>query len=202
MGSTVALTNGGAAVAARCCVTTTMSAACGGLVSFAISSHRKGYHDVAGLCNGILGGLVGITAGCSNVDPSLAALIGIISGIIVELAGKLLEKVKIDDPVGAFPVHGACGVWGVIAAGLFDLNLGWWTTDSSFNAAIGPNLIGIVCIAAWALGTCGPLFMVLKYLKLLRVPQEEEERGLDCQNKMEDGTAQQNAVLPAVPQTT
>ena len=120
-GSTTALSDGAQEVAARCCVTTTVAAAAGGVAAFTLSSYSKGAYDVVAYANGILAGLVSITAGCSNVDVWAAFVIGLVGGVTYYFAAKLLEKLHIDDPIGAFPVHGACGVWGVVATGLLDM---------------------------------------------------------------------------------
>jgi Amt family ammonium transporter len=178
-GSTLGLSGGNSLTAGRCCATTMLSAASGGLTGFIIASKREKKFDIGAFTNGILGGLVGITAGCANIDLHLAVLIGFIAGIIVDLATALLEKLQIDDPVGAFPVHGACGIWGVIAAGLFDLDKGWFTTSTNFNDSLGPQLLGILAIAAWASCCTAPLFLFLNKIGMLHVGEGMEERGLD-----------------------
>ena len=113
-----------------------------------------------------------------QVETPIALLIGVISGLIVPLSSLLLAKLEIDDAIGAFPVHGACGAWGVLAAGLFDLDMGWWT-GHHFDDAFGPNVVGIICIAAWAVFCCAPLFFILKKVNLLRVSEAVEYAGLD-----------------------
>ena len=121
--STFVLVSGGdassAAVAAKVSVTTTLAAAFGGLTCFVLSKAVDGCIDPGTICNGILGGLVGITAGCATVEPEGAMFIGIISALLYFGSAKLLLKLQIDDVVNASPVHFVCGAWGVIAAGLF-----------------------------------------------------------------------------------
>merc|ERR1712066_509563 len=99
---------------------TTISAATGGIVVFFVRYMLTKTYDVGGLCNGVLAGLVSITAPCGNVECGSAFLIGLIGGCIMQAASCILRMLKIDDPVDAFAVHGACGMWGTLAAGLFD----------------------------------------------------------------------------------
>jgi Amt family ammonium transporter len=175
-GSTTALSGGSAEVAAHCCATTTVAAALGGVFSFLIGSKLAGKYDIAAFANGILGGLVGITAGCSNVDMGAALFIGLVSGIILPFTCKLLEKIKIDDPISAFPVHGMCGIWGCLATGLFDMDTGIIGGDGT---CFGPNLLGVLCIMGWCAATSIPLFIALRVTGLLRAKAEQEDQGLD-----------------------
>merc|ERR1719454_2411095 len=108
------------ALAAQVAMNTTLAAATGGISVFLIRYAIMKKYDVGGLCNGILAGLVSITAGCGNVESGSAVAIGLIGAFVYQGASMLLVKLKIDDPVDASPVHGACGIWGVLAAGLFD----------------------------------------------------------------------------------
>merc|ERR1719263_2344527 len=102
-------------------VNTTLCPCVAGLVVFFLRAHvvAPKLLDVGGFCNGILAGLVSITAGCAFVKPWEAVVIGFLGGLIYQGASMLLRKLKIDDVVDAFPVHGACGIWGVFALGLF-----------------------------------------------------------------------------------
>ena len=152
---------------------TTLAAAAGGLFAIAVGWFWFKKPDLALGLNGVLAGLVSITANCDAVENITAVLIGAIGGVLVILGILLLDKLKIDDPVGAFPVHGLCGVWGVLALGLF--------TDVSLKVQI----IGTVAICAWAFITMLILFLILKSLGILRVSPEEEEQGLDiCEHGM------------------
>jgi Amt family ammonium transporter len=148
---------------------TTLAAAAGALASLAFSWRFSSTHkpNLTVTFNGILAGLVGITANCDSVTNIEAIVIGGIAGVLVVLGNRLLEKVKIDDAVGAWPVHGLCGIWGGIATGIFG------------GHAIGPQLIGSLVIPIWAFGTMFVFFFVLKKLNKLRVSAEEEREGLD-----------------------
>lgn len=117
--------------------------------------------------NGLLGGLVAITANCDVVSNLEAILIGFIAGIFVILAVKLLDRLKIDDPIGAWAVHGLNGVWGTIAVGIFS------------EASLGIQVAGTLIISAWGFGTMFCLFWVLKKLFGIRVSRDEELKGLD-----------------------
>merc|ERR1719399_678986 len=114
-------TKSDAAIAGLVAVNTTLAPCVAGLVVFllrAIVLPPKKL-DVGAFCNGILAGLVAITAGCAFVKPWEAVIIGLIGGLVYQGASMLLNMLKIDDVVDAFPVHGACGIWGVLAVGLF-----------------------------------------------------------------------------------
>ncbi len=132
--------------------------------------HKK--PDLTLSANGILAGLVGITANCDGVTNVEAIIIGAVAGVLVVAGVKLLDALRIDDPVGAFPVHGLCGVWGGIATALFGSysdGYGNWTAQ----------IVGSIAIPVWAFVTMFALFMILKAIGMLRVSKEEELRGLD-----------------------
>ena len=139
--------------------------------------HKK--PDLTLSANGVLAGLVGITANCDGVENWEAIVIGAVAGVIVVFGVKLLDALKIDDPVGAFPVHGLCGVWGGIATALFG------SYDGCTTQAVGDygnwmaQIVGSVAIPIWAFVTMFALFFILKKINMLRVPPEEELRGLD-----------------------
>jgi Amt family ammonium transporter len=103
----------------RVAFNTTLAASAGGLVTVFWGYRRTGKWDIGLAINGFLGGLVAITAPCYWVEPLGAAIIGAVAGIVVPLATDALEHLRIDDPVGAVPVHLACGIWGTWAVGLF-----------------------------------------------------------------------------------
>merc|ERR1719387_2512641 len=111
--------------AARACVTTTLSAGAAGITGLFLKHNLpaklggSAVWDLGHTCNSLLGGLVGITAGCSVVTPAMAVVIGMIAACVYHLGSCTMRKLKIDDPLDAFAVHGACGLWGVIAVGLF-----------------------------------------------------------------------------------
>jgi Amt family ammonium transporter len=154
-----------------CTVNTTLAACAGGVLGLITGWIMLGKPDISMALNGVLGGLVGITANCAIVSSYESMAIGGIAGVLVVLATFALEKCKIDDPVGAFPVHGLCGVWGVIAAAIFG--------DPASGVTMKGQVVGAVAIAAWAFIFCFILFSILKAMGQLRVTAEEEEKGLD-----------------------
>merc|ERR1719327_2182591 len=144
---------GDAAIAGLVAVNTTLSPCVAGLVVFILRALVVGPRllDVGGFCNGILAGLVSITAGCAFVKPWETIIIGLIGGVVYQLASMLLRVLKVDDVVDAFPVHGACGIWGVIALGLFgnpDEGLGGNGVFYGGNQ-LGVQLFGLVMIILW-----------------------------------------------------
>jgi len=149
-------------------VNTTLAACAGGLVGMALSWGVFKKPDLTMCLNGILAGLVGITANCDCVTNGEALIIGAVAGVLVLLGIVLLDKLKIDDPVGAFPVHGICGVWGGIATGIF-----------GEGKELVPQLIGSAAIPVFAFVSLFIVFQVLKAVNLLRVSPEEEIQGLD-----------------------
>jgi Amt family ammonium transporter len=148
-------------------VNTTLSAAAGAVIALFTAWIMFGKPDLSMGLNGALAGLVGITANCDCVTNMSSLAIGAIAGVLVVLAILLLEKLKIDDPVGAWPVHGVCGVWGCIAAGIFG------------GKDLVTQLTGTVAICVWAFVTMFILFSVLKAIGMLRVSAEDEQSGLD-----------------------
>ena len=104
---------------------TTLSAATCGITVFLLKFVLVRKYDVGALCSGILSGLVSITAGCGNMECGSAVLTGFIGAFFYQAASSLLVRLKIDDPVDASAVHGACGIWGLLAAGLFDWGKGF-----------------------------------------------------------------------------
>ena len=158
----------------------TFLAACSGAVAAMVASWFKFKKpDVGMTLNGVLAGLVGITAGCATVTPLGAVLIGLTSGVIVLYAVLFFDKVKIDDPVGAISVHGVCGAWGTLSAALF--HEGLFTGDPEFNlmSALYVQVVGIVVAFVWTFGTAFILFKILDATIGLRVSEEEEIQGLD-----------------------
>ena len=165
--------NGGSVLAAEphlvsLVFTTTALAACGGAVAaIAVSWGVLKKPDVSMALNGFLAGLVGITAGADAVTPTHAIIIGLIAGVIVVFSILFFDKMKIDDPVGAIAVHGACGIWGTLAVAIFG--------DASFAS----QLIGIVTVCGFAFIFSLVLFLVLKFTLGVRVNSLEEDEGLD-----------------------
>merc|ERR1719428_1161652 len=146
------------------------------LLIFAITKK----YDCAALCNGILAGLVSVTAGCSNVESGSAVLIGLLGGFVYVGSSMLVKKIKVDDPVDASSVHGSCGIWGCLAAALFDFGSGtekhhgWggfsatsYTEDGetkfmTTGDALAANLAEIGFVIAWSGGLCTVVFTALK----------------------------------------
>ncbi len=149
-------------------VNTTLAAGAGGVISLFVSWLMFGKPDLTMALNGALAGLVGITANCNDVTAIESFIIGGVAGVLVVVAIIVLEKLQIDDPVGAFPVHGVCGVWGGIATGIFGT-----------NAQLVPQIIGSVAIPVWAFVTMFAFFALLKAVGLFRVSKEDELEGLD-----------------------
>ncbi|MEQ9308479.1 MAG: ammonium transporter [Balneolaceae bacterium] len=151
---------------------TFLAAGAGATAAMAISWISGGKPDGAVTLNGVLAGLVGITAGCANLTPGFAILAGAIAGIIVHYSMILIDK-KVDDAVGAVSVHGVCGVWGTLAAGLFN-------TGDMFNMSIiGVQLIGIAAAFLWTFPVSYIIFKGIDKLLPLRVNGHLEEMGLD-----------------------
>lgn len=159
-------------------VNTTISASVGGIVTVFIMRMMTGKYLVGEMCNGILAGLVAITAPCNNVTDWASFIIGLVAAIVYIGATKMLVAFKIDDAIGAFPVHGACGVWGVIAAGLFDMTKGGFYHPGSSNI-FGVQCYGILAIVVWTMVLSGVFLGIAKFLGILRVPDEVEEMGID-----------------------
>ena len=158
--------------------TTTIAPAVATFVCMMFTWIRNGAPDVSMCLNASLAGLVGITAGCANVDAVGATIIGLVDGILVVIVVEFIDqKLKIDDPVGAVAVHGCNGLWGTVAVGLFDYNNGLFY-GGSFHQ-LGVQVLGVVCIAAYAAVAMTIVFTILKHTVGLRVTAEEEIEGLD-----------------------
>jgi ammonium transporter, Amt family len=157
-------------------VTTTLAACAGTVVSMLLSWVMFGKPDLTMALNGMLAGLVGITANCDQVSLTSSLIVGAVAGALVVLAIVALDKLKIDDPVGAFPVHGVCGLWGGIATGILGENI---PEGLSRGGYIMLQTKWSLIIAAWAFVTMFALFFVLKLMGMLRVSPEEELEGLD-----------------------
>ena len=157
-------------------VNTTLAAAAGAVIATALSWVLFGKPDLSMGLNGALGGLVGITACCDCFSNHWSVVVGAIAGAIVVGGVLLLDKLQIDDPVGAFPVHGLCGVWGCMAIGVLP-NI--HTAGDEPATTFVTQLIGTLSICAWAFVTMLVVFAVLKAAGVLRVSPEEESQGLD-----------------------
>jgi Amt family ammonium transporter len=157
-------------------LTTTIAAAAGAVAAMILAWILFKKPDVTMALNGALAGLVGITANCDQVTQVSALMIGGVAGIIVVAGVVALDKLRIDDPVGAFPVHGLCGVWGGIATGLFGTAIPDGLTRTTY-ILVQAGSTAVVCF--WAFTTMFTVFLVLRALGILRVSPEEEIAGLD-----------------------
>ncbi|MBU1639242.1 MAG: ammonium transporter [Proteobacteria bacterium] len=153
-------------------VNTNLSAAAGAVAAMFTSWFIFKKPDIGMSLNGALAGLVGITAGCANVSPSSSLVIGLISGVLVVLSVMLIDRVHIDDPVGAVSVHGVCGAWGTLAAGLFNM-------EGVTAKIITTQVIGIGAAFIWSFGCAYILFKLIHLTIGLRISEEEELIGVD-----------------------
>lgn len=159
-------------------VTTNLSAAAGATMTMIFTWIRYKKPDVSLTLNGALAGLVAITAGCAAVSPVGAIAIGLCSGLLVVAAVEFFDRVaRIDDPVGAISVHGACGAMGTIAVGLFSLEGGLFY--GAGTELLITQLTGVAAVFAWTVLTAYVMFSLIKATIGLRVDQVEEENGLD-----------------------
>jgi len=166
-------------------VTTTLAAAAGAIGATVVSTLTSGKPDLTMIINGILAGLVSITAGCGDMTLAGAWFAGLVGGIIVVFSVAALDAAEIDDPVGAFSVHGVCGVWGTVVIGL------WGTAVQGDGAGMGlfngggitlllVQALGAAAYAIWTLVTCWIAWSIIGGIfGGIRVSEEEETQGLD-----------------------
>jgi Amt family ammonium transporter len=152
-------------------VTTCLAAAAGGVVAALVSFIKYKNLDLTMFLNGILGGLVAITAGADVMTPESAIIIGAIAGVLIVVAVSCIDALKLDDPVGAIAVHLICGIWGTLAVGIFSTN-----PEHSFLI----QLTGVACYAAFCLLTSFIIIFTLKKTVGIRVSEKEELQGLDA----------------------
>ncbi len=163
-------------------VTTCLAAAAGGMSAFVFSTIRYKNYDLTMFLNGILGGLVGITAGADLMSPTEAIIIGLVAGVLIVLGVALIDKIKLDDPVGAVAVHLFCGMWGTLAVGIFGDLAGF---DQVLIQLAGIGIIGAFC--------CLSAFIILSIIKAtmgLRMESREETEGLDAHEHGMDAYAE------------
>jgi ammonium transporter, Amt family len=173
-GSTLDATNASLAAIA---LHTMLAGASGGTTALLMTMSKFGKADPSMTMNGVLAGLVAVTAGCAFVESWSAIVIGAVSGIIVIYATLLVDRLKVDDPVGAVAVHGFNGVFGTIAVGLFDSSQGLFTTGDV--KLLGVQVLGAAVVVVWGL-TAGHIMAVFCEKTVgLRVSEREEEEGLD-----------------------
>jgi ammonium transporter, Amt family len=164
-------------------VTTTLAGAAGAITAMITIWLKSGKPDVAMTANGMLAGLVGITAGTASVDNTGALVIGAVAGVLVVFAVLLFDRLRIDDPVGAISVHGVCGAFGALMVGVFAVeDTEYWKAGLLYGGGtdqLVTQLTGVLSIAAFVGITTFVLFQVLKRTVGLRVEDEEEMNGLD-----------------------
>ncbi|NLE64384.1 MAG: ammonium transporter [Elusimicrobia bacterium] len=179
-GSTTSGTNLSIAVIA---VTTNLAAAAGAVSAMVTIWLQYGKPDTSMALNGALAGLVAITAGCANVSPMSAILIGAIAGVVVVLSVQFIDKVlRINDPVGAVSVHGVCGGLGTLLVGLFAEKAYGGVDGFFFGGGLNlfwTQLTGVASVFVWAFGGAMALFLIIHKTVGLRVSEEEEVKGLD-----------------------
>ena len=159
-------------------VTTCLAAAAGGVIAMLTSTILYKNLDLTMFLNGILGGLVGITAGADQMSPEDAILIGAVAGTLIVFAVRLVDKLRLDDPVGAIAVHLICGIWGTLAVGIFGAKAGF----DQFLV----QLIGVLCYGAFCVATSFIIIYTLKKTMGIRVSEREELEGLDAHEHQMD----------------
>jgi len=181
-GSTVAGTDLSIAAIA---VTTNLAAAAGVVGALVVAWIISGKPDPTFALNGAIAGLVAITAGCANVSPGSAVVIGLLGGVLVVLAAQFIDRVlMVDDPVGAISAHGVVGAWGTLAVGLFAQEQFGGTDGLFFGGGFGQlgiQIVGVLAVFAWTFVTSLVLFSVIKATIGLRVSRDQELRGLDLE---------------------
>jgi Amt family ammonium transporter len=153
-------------------VNTNLAAAAGAILAMVTAWIKFKKPDVGMSLNGALAGLVAITSPCATVTPFSSVIIGAVAGVIVVVSVLFIDRMRIDDPVGAISVHGVNGAWGTLAAGIF--NIGGTSVK-----IIGVQLLGIVAAFIWAFGAGFLMFKIIEKTVGLRVTPEEELEGLD-----------------------
>lgn len=178
----------------RTAVTTTLAGSTAGIVTLFGRRLLVGHWDALDVCNGVLGGFVAITSGCSVVEPWAAIVCGFFAACVLIGLNILALKLQFDDPLEATQLHGGCGAWGLIFTGLFAkeeyviqaYNSGTIGIVRPYGllmgggwGLIGAQVVEILVILCWVSVTMGPLFYALHLLNVLRIPVEEEIAGLD-----------------------
>ncbi len=182
-GSELAITGESAWNVSLITLNTTLAAITGSLGALIMSYLRTKKFDAGQTFNGVLAGLVAITAGCAFVSPLGAILIGSLGGAICVLGSEFLEKMKIDDAVGAVPVHLFNGIWGTLAVAFFHVELGLFY-GGNFDLLIS-QIVGVLAFGIWTVVTSFILFKAIDMTIGLRVSEEVEEKGLDKKHAIE-----------------
>lgn len=180
-GSTLSVGNG--SLIGRVAINTNLAAALGGITAMVTVWKRFGKPDLSMAMNGALAGLVAITAPCAYVEPWAALIIGAVAGYVVVKAVEVLDKLQIDDPVGAFPVHGVCGVWGTLCVGIFGnraLGLAYDGFVYSGNPMqLGVQMVGSIATVVFVVVGMTIVFKLIDIAVGLRIGRDEELQGLD-----------------------
>lgn len=186
-------TSTAALVVARSAITTTLGGAGGLLMGMITNYYITKKVEPGALCNGLLVGCVSTTASSPVIEPWAALLSGILASLLFDAVCSLWEKLRIDDPLGASPMHGACGAWGLIATGLFakeDYVKEFYgrpphedTPHGLFYGGgaklIGSQIVATIVTIVWVCSLTGIFFLVMNFFKCLRVTPQQEEEGLD-----------------------
>lgn len=174
-------------LASKVAVVTTIAAASACITAAFLSKALTSKFDLATGLNGVIAGLVSITAPCPVVDPWAACVIGVIGAFVYVGSDALMLKFHIDDPLQACPLHGFCGIWGCLAVGIFGTDkklqaAGYENVNEAFATGeqFGVQLVGVIAILAWTVGTSLVTFYGIDYTLGMRVTAEEEEEGLDA----------------------
>tara|TARA_Y100000389_G_scaffold146684_1_gene145432 strand:- start:990 stop:2234 length:1245 start_codon:yes stop_codon:yes gene_type:complete len=159
-------------------VNTFLASAAGGIATMIYTYFSYGKIDITMVINGILAGLVSITAGCNVVDPLSAIIIGLIAGVIVDIAVLFFDRLKVDDPVGAIAVHGINGLFGTVAVGLFAKEKGLFFGGGT--SLLSTQIIGVLAIALFSFCLTYFAMRILKMTIGIRISEEEEKKGIDA----------------------
>ena len=159
-------------------VNTFLASAAGGIATMIYTYFSYGKIDITMVINGILAGLVSITAGCNVVNPLSAIIIGLIAGVIVDIAVLFFDRLKVDDPVGAIAVHGINGLFGTVAVGLFAKEKGLFFGGGT--SLLSTQIIGVLAIALFSFCLTYLAMRILKMTIGIRITEEEEKKGIDA----------------------
>jgi Amt family ammonium transporter len=163
---------------ARIAVNTLLAGCLGCLTALGVSWLKFGKPDIGMTFNGVLAGLVAITAPCATITPLGSVIVGALAGILVVFAVLFFDKIKVDDPVGAISVHGVCGSFGTICSALFHENL-FLGKEFDLGGQLMIQLMGVGTTFLWTFPICFALFWAIKKTMGLRVSADEEIEGLD-----------------------
>jgi Amt family ammonium transporter len=163
---------------ARIAVNTLLAGCLGCLTALGVSWLKFGKPDIGMTFNGVLAGLVAVTAPCATITPLGSVIVGALAGILVVFAVLFFDKIRVDDPVGAISVHGVCGSFGTLCAALFHENL-FLGKEFDLGGQVMIQLMGIGTTFLWTFPICFALFWAIKKTIGLRVTAEEEMEGLD-----------------------